>query len=88
MDGSRLSKVKRSEAETIAKRSPVKKVSVELGDSNVEPITKRIVELEAAEERASRGKRVDPSNEVLPTTYIYAALIILFLGVILGKFFL
>ena len=66
-NGSRLSKVKRPEAETIAKRSPVKK---------------------AADERASRGERVDPSNEVLPTTYIYAALIILFLGVILGKFFL
>ena len=87
-NGSRLSKVKRPEAETIGKSSPVKKDTVELEDSNVESITKRIVELEAAEERESRGKRVDPSNEVLPTTYIYAALIILFLGVILGKFFL
>ena len=87
-NGSRLSKVKRPEAETIAKSSPVKKVSVKSGDSNVEPITKRIVELEAAEERASRGNRVDPGNEVLPTTYIYAAFIILFLGVILEKFFL
>ena len=87
-NGSRLSKVKRPGAETVAKSSPVKRVSVESGDSNVEPITKRIVKLEAAEERASRGNRVDPGNEVLPTTYIYAALIILFLGVILGKFFI
>jgi len=31
---------------------------------------------------------VGPSNEVLPTTHIYAALIILVLGVMLGKFFL
>merc|ERR1719402_155763 len=31
---------------------------------------------------------VGPSNEALPTTYIYAALIILVLGVMLGKFFL
>jgi len=31
---------------------------------------------------------VAPSNEVLPTTHIYAALIILVLGVMLGKFFL
>merc|ERR1719402_2040994 len=30
---------------------------------------------------------VGPSNEALPTTYIYAALIILVLGVMLGKFF-
>ena len=32
--------------------------------------------------------QVGPSNEVLPTTHIYAALIILVLGVMLGKFFL
>jgi len=31
---------------------------------------------------------VGPQNEVLPTTHIYAALIILVLGVMLGKFFL
>jgi len=31
---------------------------------------------------------VGPSNDVLPTTHIYAALIILVLGVMLGKFFL
>merc|ERR1712098_469920 len=31
---------------------------------------------------------VGPSSEVLPTTHIYAALIILVLGVMLGKFFL
>ena len=29
-----------------------------------------------------------PSTDVLPTTHIYAALIILVLGVMLGKFFL
>ena len=31
---------------------------------------------------------VGPSTDVLPTTHIYAALIILVLGVMLGKFFL
>ena len=31
---------------------------------------------------------VGPQNELLPTTYIYAALVILVLGVMLGKFFL
>ena len=31
---------------------------------------------------------VGPSSDVLPTTHIYAALIILVLGVMLGKFFL
>jgi len=31
---------------------------------------------------------VGPQTEVLPTTHIYAALIILVLGVMLGKFFL
>jgi len=31
---------------------------------------------------------VSPTSEVLPTTHIYAALIILVLGVMLGKFFL
>ena len=35
-----------------------------------------------------RFVQVGPSNEVLPTTHIYAALIILVLGVMLGKFFL
>ena len=80
-NGSRLSQVKRPEAETIAKSATVKKV---------EPITKRIAELEAAEDEGipSRGKKVGQHNEGLPTTYIFAALIILFLGVILGKFFL
>ena len=32
--------------------------------------------------------QVNPTNDVLPTTHIYAALIILVLGVMLGKFFL
>ena len=89
-NGSRLSQVKRPEAETIAKSATSKKVSVEFEDSNVEPITKKIAELEAAEDEGipSRGKKVGQHNEGLPTTYIFAALIILFLGVILGKFFL
>ena len=34
------------------------------------------------------GDQVGPSNEVLPTISIYAALIILVLGLMLGKFFL
>ena len=34
------------------------------------------------------GDEIGPSNEVLPTIRIYAALIILVLGLILGKFFL
>ena len=89
-NGSRLSQLKRPEAETIAKSSPVKKVSVEIGDSNVEPITKRIAELEAAKDEGipSRSKKVGQHNDGRPTTNIFAALIILFLGVILGKFFL
>ena len=89
-NGSRLSQVKRPEAETIAKSSPVKKVSVEIGDSNVEPITKRIAEFEASEDEGmpSRGKKVGQQNNGLPTTNIFAALIILVFGVILGKFFL
>ena len=89
-NGSRLSQVKRPEAETIAKSATSKKVSVEFEDSNVEPITKRIAELEAAEDEGipSRGKKVGQHHEGLPTTYIFTALIILFLGVILGKFFL
>ena len=31
---------------------------------------------------------VGPQTELLPTTHIYAALVILVLGVMLGKFFL
>merc|ERR1712079_43548 len=34
---------------------------------------------------AKLWSKVGPSNEVLPTTHIYAALIILVLGVMLGK---
>lgn len=39
-------------------------------------------------EEGDVAETVGPSNEVLPTTHIYAALIILVLGVMLGKFFL
>lgn len=37
---------------------------------------------------ANLSVQVGPQTEVLPTTHIYAALIILVLGVMLGKFFL
>ena len=63
---------------------------MEFEDSNVEPITKKIAEVEAAEDEGipSRGKKAGQHSKGLRTTYIFAALIILFLGVILGKFLL
>ena len=58
---------------------------MESEDSSMAAITKRIPELEADKGMLSRGKMVGPSNEILPNTHIYAALIILVLGVSLRK---
>ena len=58
---------------------------MESEDSSMAAITKRFAELEADKGMLSRGKKVDPSNKILPNTHIYAALIILVLGVSLRK---
>jgi len=63
---------------------------------NLKEETLRLKRIAAASEKAQDSPSyssttvtaVGPSNEVLPTTHIYAALIILVLGVMLGKFFL
>jgi len=79
----------------------IKKLSEQLSQMRQENIalkeeTLRLKRIAAASEKPSDSPSyssttvtaVGPSNEVLPTTHIYAALIILVLGVMLGKFFL
>jgi len=79
----------------------IKKLNDQLSQLRQENIvlkeeTLRLKRIAAASEKPSDSPSyssttvtaVGPSNEALPTTYIYAALIILVLGVMLGKFFL
>jgi len=79
----------------------IKKLSEQLSQMRQENIvlkeeTLRLKRIAAASEKphdtpsysSTTVTAVGPSNEVLPTTHIYAALIILVLGVMLGKFFL
>merc|ERR1712079_717191 len=79
----------------------IKKLSEQLSQMRQENIvlkeeTLRLKRIAAASEKphdtpsysSTTITAVGPQNEVLPTTHIYAALIILVLGVMLGKFFL
>jgi len=84
-----------------AAQSEVKKLNEQVSQLRQENITLkeetlRLKRIAAASEKphdspsysSTTVTAVNPTNDVLPTTHIYAALIILVLGVMLGKFFL
>jgi len=88
-------------AEVTAAVSEIKKLNDHLSQLRQENImlkeeTLRLKRIAAASEKpmdspsysSTTVTAVGPAAEVLPTTHIYAALIILVLGVMLGKFFL
>lgn len=94
-------KVETNSGEMGSAVAEIKKLSEQLSQMRQENIalkeeTLRLKRIAAASEKPSDSPSyssttvtaVGPSNEVLPTTHIYAALIILVLGVMLGKFFL
>jgi len=96
-----LAKIGADGEQITAAVSEIKKLNDQLSQLRQENIvlkeeTLRLKRIAAASEKPSDSPSyssttvtaVGPSAEPLPTTYIYAALIILVLGVMMGKFFL